>query len=340
MMRAEIQKIVNETRNRGPQNLDQAMLRKIKKYLKQNPCDLEAREILGVELFEKGEYGEARREFQRIIALQIANPIARFALMLMWPFSTEDFQKRLDRWNYNLSTLHKVTSLRDSYEAGCALLGIGQMFHRRLLVEKPNCLNAQKAVSFFTEEISKKFAPQYFIPLCRRRRSAEEKIKLGFVSAHWDSTELQVMGTDWLESLDERKYEKTLIDVSRSFGTVPERMKKASHKLVELEFSLFKIEKILETLAAADFDAIIYLDQGNMPCTSLLPVFRLAPVQCVTFRYETTTALTNVDFRIISGPIEDANSQELFTEIIVSLENSVSRLDYFFSTLFHKGAAR
>ena len=159
---------------------------------------------------------------------------------------------------------------------------------------------------------------EFTAPHCaaRTRRPAGQRVKIGFVSAHFRNHTIGKLNAGLIARLDRRRFE---VEVFRIAGTNDETARfiaDSADAAIDLPPSLAAAQS---EIADRRLDLLFYTDVGFDAFSYYLAHARLAPVQCVTWGHPLTTGIPTIDYFISSEDLEPADAQAHYTERLVRL---------------------
>jgi predicted O-linked N-acetylglucosamine transferase (SPINDLY family) len=148
------------------------------------------------------------------------------------------------------------------------------------------------------------------------RRPVRARPRIGFFSAHlYDHTIADLFG-GLPGGLDRGRFESWLLLPPGPDDAVRRRLRGAAVQAVDLPDDVFAAQA---AIAAAELDALIFLDIGMQPVWDLLAYGRLAPVQAVLWGHPETTGIDTVDHFLSSAAMEPADGAGHYHETLIRL---------------------
>ncbi|MBX2860814.1 MAG: hypothetical protein KTR14_06240, partial [Vampirovibrio sp.] len=80
------------------------------------------------------------------------------------------------------------------------------------------------------------------------------------------------------------------------------------------------LEEMVQTIRDRQLDALFFFEVGTDVVNSVLPFYRLAPVQCTSWGYPVTTGIPNMDYFLSSILLEPEEGESYYTESLVTLD--------------------
>lgn len=169
-------------------------------------------------------------------------------------------------------------------------------------------------------EVHRQFArliarPEPF-PTADRTRSAEDRIRVGFISVHFRDHTIGKLMQGMIGSLSRAAF--TVVVLADKIHDDPTG--RAIRESAD-EFITFgrDVNQARHAIAECDLDILIYTDLGMDGLTPALACSRLAPVQCVTWGHPATTGLDTIDWFLSSELLETADADGHYSERLLRL---------------------
>lgn len=161
--------------------------------------------------------------------------------------------------------------------------------------------------------------PTWSIPPSPRRRLAQERIRVGFVSGffNWHSVwTIPLRG--WVEHLNRDRFSVHCYYTQALEGPATTTARGLADLFVDGPLS---VEGWAERILQDNNDVLIYPELGMDPTSAQLATLRLAPVQCTAIGHPQTTGLPTMDFFLSSTLMEPEDGDAHYTERLVRLPN-------------------
>ncbi|MFP6711043.1 MAG: tetratricopeptide repeat protein [Rhodospirillales bacterium] len=150
--------------------------------------------------------------------------------------------------------------------------------------------------------------------------SSQDRIKIGFISAHLGSHTIGKLNKALLVGLDQTKFETHVFcpgsDKSGQDAIIDEIAAQVDH----IYFPPPLLTNTRQCVADAELDLLYYLDIGMEPLTYFLAFSRLAKIQCVTVGHPVTTGIPTIDYFISSKWVEPENADDHYSEKLIKLD--------------------
>lgn len=183
-----------------------------------------------------------------------------------------------------------------------------------LAYQGENDRSLQAAWAKVLETLADQIAPQLRAPLPRRGR--RKRLRVGFVSSMLRAHTVGHYFGAWLTDLDPRRFEIYYYNLYRGDDAVVQALTRSSTVTRRLGSSP---QAAAETIRGDELDALIFTDVGMDHTVSVLPAFRLAPLQLAAWGHPVTTGFGNVDAFLSCEPMEPANFKDHYLESVILL---------------------
>jgi predicted O-linked N-acetylglucosamine transferase (SPINDLY family) len=143
-----------------------------------------------------------------------------------------------------------------------------------------------------------------------------EKLRVGYVSAHFHMHSVTKLFLRWLQEHDRERFEVYAYHVrARTDGTTDE-VRRCSTKFRHVTDA---VENVARAIRADRLHVLVFLDIGMNTKTIPLAAFRLAPVQCMAWGHPVTSGLPTVDYFLSSALMEPPDGREHYSEQLIRL---------------------
>lgn len=147
-------------------------------------------------------------------------------------------------------------------------------------------------------------------------RPQGERIRLGYVSAHFREHSVMKSHGAWLLEADRTRFEVFAYQIHKPANRTSEEFRKAADHFQVLAGDFASVSAAIR---ADGLHAAVFLDVGMIPQMSLLAASRVAPVQCSTWGHPETTGSPTIDAYFSSELMEPPDGDEHYTEELVRL---------------------
>ncbi len=148
------------------------------------------------------------------------------------------------------------------------------------------------------------------------RRTADERIHVGFVSGYFWRHSNWKLRRSWLRRFDRRRFHVTGYHVGPEHDAFTEELAGYCDVFHHLPGDF---AAMLAALREGAEDALIYPEIGMHRDTLKLGALRLAPVQAMSYGHPSTTGLPTMDYFLTSDLMEPPEGEAYYTERLVRL---------------------
>ena len=154
-------------------------------------------------------------------------------------------------------------------------------------------------------------------PECPRRpQSSGNRLKIGFVSAHFHTHSIARTTHGLIKDLRRDRFEVSAFAIAPRQDEWAEIIRRSADRYVSLPLD---IDRVRETIDAAALDVLFFADIGMEALTYFLAFWRLAPIQVVTWGHPVTTGIDTIDHFISADTLEATGSEDQYTEKLIRL---------------------
>lgn len=161
-----------------------------------------------------------------------------------------------------------------------------------------------------------------------RRVGRGRRLRVGFVSTFFYAHSVGRTTFGLIKDLPREHFETYVFSISRYNDETTEEIRRAAEHFAAVPADVDKARAAIE---AAELDVLLYADIGMHPVTTFLSLWRLAPVQLVTWGHSITSGIDSVDYYVSSEVVETPQSDALYTEKLI-------RLPGYFMPRYHRPA--
>ena len=265
-------------------------------------------------LRELGHTNEARKEFDRAIALDPENAGLRVKAALVLPVipqSTQEIADARKAFADNVVALRSEgISLGDPYTE----VGVTNFY---LAYHEESDLALQEDVVAMLLEACPSLA--WTAPHCEAPLKKKKRLKIGICSAFMRDHTLGKQTLGAIKTLSRKRFEVVLFRLVP--GVEDEQSKAiedAADKVVPTPTDLAAARDVI---AAEEPDILFYPDIGMDPFTYFLAFSRLAPVQMTSWGHPDTTGIPNLDYFLSCSGMESEGSAAHYSERLVKLKD-------------------
>ncbi|MGC9505976.1 tetratricopeptide repeat protein [Baaleninema sp.] len=233
--------------------------------------------------------------------------------------SPEQIEEYRIRFKESLEERVKRTILTDSETKQTILFGIGWHVNFYLAYQGKNDREFQEKYGQFVHKILSANYPEWVEPKPMPPRSANGKLRIGYVSYFMKISSISKLSLGWLKHADREGFELYSYHLGRQEDAVSKRFKKYSDRFQQFDDA--KVEDIAQQILKDDLHILVFIDIGMYPKSTLLAAMRLAPVQCTTWCHPVTSGLPTVEYFLSCELMEPENAEEHYSERLILLPN-------------------
>lgn len=162
---------------------------------------------------------------------------------------------------------------------------------------------------------------------CPRRPFAwGKRVRVGFVSTFFFKHSVGRTTFGLIRDLPREHFEVFVFAVNPKEDEIAAEIRGAAEHYTALPAELDRVRAAVE---AAALDVLLFADIGMHPLTTFLSLWRLAPVQLVTWGHSVTSGIDTVDHYVSSDVVEAQGSEDQYTEKLI-------RLPGYFMPRYHR----
>lgn len=159
----------------------------------------------------------------------------------------------------------------------------------------------------------------YTAPHCQKYiRSAERKLKIGFVSKHLRGHSIGKLMQGVIAQLDRQRFEVCVYPLIAPEDNLGQTIMASADRARILTPSLYPARQELSDEA---LDILFYPDIGMESLSYFLAMARLAPLQLTTWGHGTISGIANLDCFLSSKSLETERSQQVYSEKLLMLDH-------------------
>ncbi len=282
---------------------------------------------LGIACQKQGRTRESKTHFKKAFQLNPRLTAARWHYQLLLPvlythaeqisFWRKQFENGLDR-------LCAETVLMTEEQRLQALAGAGSRSNYYLACQGRNDLALQKKYGKLITRIMAANYPQWSSPRKTPAITAENKIRLGFVSPHMYSHTVGAFLVGWVKHMHRREFEVFGYYLGYKTDAVTSLLKNHFDHFYQINHS---VETAAKQISADNLHILVFFDIGMTPIATQLAALRLAAIQCKGWGYPVTTGLPTIDYYLSSDLMEPQCGQQHYSEELIRLPNLALCLD-------------
>lgn len=302
-------------------NLYEQAFTTLREGIKLYPTDGSLHFSLILKLQEKGRISEAISSAE--IASNLLPDDYTFKILknLLVPIIYEapdeiSFYRR--QFTDGLQNLIQQTSLDTPEERENALLGISRLTNFYVSYQAQNDRELQRQYGSLVHKIMAANYPEWVTPLSMPPLKANNKIRIGYISAYLHSYSGTLWLTGWLRYCDRQSLEIYCYYIGNNPDPITQQFQDYSDVFYHIPYNL---EAVCEQIITDQLHTLVFPEIGMNPQTMLIAGLQLAPVQCVAWGHPVTTGLPTIDYFLSSELMEPENAQEHYSETLIRLPN-------------------
>ncbi len=275
--------------------------------------------MAGITALESELRDEARTSFTRVLGIDPDNVSARLHLCMMHLemfSSVAELQEGRRAYADALENLVSNTGLEEPAAIEATVEAIGTMSNFFLPYQGCNDRELQRMYGEWICRMMTARFPDYNEIVCRP--TAGEKIRIGFVSAHFrEHSVWKIITRGWLKYIDRDRF----MLFSYYTGVDCDASTEEARSFSDVFVRESEINVMADTICRHKPHVLIYPGLGMDPSTMKLAALRLAPIQCVSWGHPETTGLPTMDYFLSSELMEPTDGDEHYSEELVRLPN-------------------
>ena len=287
--------------------------------LERQPKNDDARYALGETVIAQGRTAEGRRILDDVLSRNGRNWLVRWSRMLTFPIIYETQPQVLETrqdFDRQLALLETDTATYLKTDLPQILKGAQYKTDFLLHYQGGNDVTLQRRLGGLITSIAEAAHPAYAKPMLKRRLQPGERIRVGFVSAHFRSHSVAKTHGSWITELPRDRFAVSLFHLFPESDETTERLKRDA---TYHDCGTLNQEELIAQIAAERVDVLIWLDIGMEARAQIPSALRLAPVQATTWGHPVTSGLPNIDYYLSSADMEPSDGDSHYTEKLVRL---------------------
>lgn len=217
-----------------------------------------------------------------------------------------------------LQALIQETSLETDENQKNALVGIGSLTNFYLPYQAENDRELQSQYGKLVYKIMAANYPQWVVPVSMSPLRANDKIRIGYVSAYLHAYSGTLWLTGWLRYCDRTRFEVYCYYTGNTPDAVTQQFQDYSDVFYH---SPGNLEDVCEQILRDQLHILVFPEIGMDPQIRQMGGLRLAPVQCVAWGHPVTTGLPTIDYFLSSELMEPEKAQDHYSERLIRLPN-------------------
>ena len=287
-----------------------------KKAIQINPNHINANNNLGALFNELGNHQEAMNYYDKVIKIDPDNLASNWLSMNNFPVvykNLEEIDHYSKRFENSIKKINKLIDKRSNFTKQTFINAISSSTNFYLHYQGKDVLESQKDYAGLVERITQNFYEKFHKK--RKKETSSQYFKIGFVSSFFRKHTVTKLFKNWIFKLDEKKFKKYVYYSDNEFDDITDKLKQ------EADYFYYhtNVDQLINLISQDNLDVLIYLDIGMSPIIQILSSLRLAPIQCNTWGHPITSGFKNIDYYLSGELMEDKNSQQHYSEKLISL---------------------
>lgn len=238
------------------------------------------------------------------------------ALMLPVLYDTEQ-QIEYYRARYSAGLARRIGdfNLSDPGDRRAALDVVGRQLNFYLGYQGRDDRGLQEQYARFVHAVMAANYPDWIKPLAMPRVGSGERIRIGYISAHFRDHSVTKLFSGWLRELDRAEFETFVYHNGQTTDSVTEDIRRTADHFCHLP-GVF--EPLCEAVRSDNLHVAVFLDVRHRRM-AMMSALRLAPVQCVGWAHPITSGSPMLDYYLSSDLMEPDDAQDHYTERLIRL---------------------
>lgn len=238
------------------------------------------------------------------------------ALMLPVLYDTEEqIDRYRARYSAGLAGLEASFNLSNPGDRRAALDAVSRHLNFYLGYQGRDDRNLQEQYARFVHAVMAANYPDWVKPLVMPRLHPGEKIRVGFLSAHFRDHSVAKLFSGWVRELDRHDFELFVYHNGRTVDAVTEDVRQLTDHFRHIPGAL---EPLCRAVAADNLHIAVFLDVRHRRMM-MMSALRLAPVQCVAWAHPITSGSPMLDYYLSGDLMEPDNAQGHYSERLIRL---------------------
>lgn len=273
-------------------------------------------------LHQLGRLEEAQAAYSKATDLDPGNIAAEWGAALMLPIiyeTEEEVEFYRQSWRQGLDRLDRVIELKSEQQITDAFDVLCGTPNFLLHYQGHDVRDDQARYGKLVHRIVNAKLPKYAaLDPERYELQSESRIRVGFVSSFFYHHSIGKLMGPWASIMDSDRFEVFVWHL----GVPVDAMTETIRENVEHFYHVPKFsESLVEMIADAGLDALIFTDIGMDPIAQVLGGLRLATAQCNCLGHPVPSGLPNMDYVFSSELMEPEDAATHYTEKLQLLPN-------------------
>jgi protein O-GlcNAc transferase len=238
------------------------------------------------------------------------------ALMLPVLYDTEE-QVEYYRARYSAGLGERTAgfNLGDPDDRRAALEAVGHYLNFYLGYQGRDDRKLQEQCARFVHAVMKANHPDWVKPLDMPSLRPGEKVRVGFIAAHFRNHSVAKLFSGWIRELDRREFEPFVYHNGHTVDAVTEDVRRMTDHFRHLP-GVF--EPLCEAVRSDNLHIVVFLDVRHRRM-AMMSALRLAPVQCAAWAHPITSGSPMLDYYLSGDLMEPEDAQDHYCEKLIRL---------------------
>jgi len=286
------------------------------KAIQINPNHIDANNNLGALFNELGKHQKAKNCYEKVIKIDPNNLTSHWLAMNNFPViykSLEEIDHYRKKFENSIKKINKLIDNQSHFTRQQFINAISSSTNFYLHYQGKDILELQKDYASLIERITQKTHQEFHKE--KKKNTSLKHFKIGFVSSFLRKHTVTKLFKNWIFKLDEKKFKKFVYYSDNEFDDITDQIKQK----VDHFYNHTNVDQLINQISEDNLDILIYLDIGMSPIIQIISSLRLAPIQCNTWGHPITSGFKNIDYYLSGELMEDQNSQQHYSEKLISL---------------------
>jgi protein O-GlcNAc transferase len=255
--------------------------------------------------------GRARKSFPDLRYFEL-----REALMLPLLYDTEQ-QIGHYRARYSAGLAERIEgfNLDNPLDRRAALDAVSHHLNFYLGYQGRDDRELQEQYSRFVHAVMAANYPDWVKPLAMPSLCPGEKIRVGYISAHFRDHSVTKLFSGWLRELDRNEFEPFVYHNGQTVDAVTKDIRQLTDHFRHIPGVL---EPLCQAVASDNLHIAVFLDVRHRRM-QMMSALRLAPVQCVAWAHPITSGAPMLDYYLSGDLMEPDDAQDHYSERLIRL---------------------
>jgi protein O-GlcNAc transferase len=238
------------------------------------------------------------------------------ALMLPVLYDTEEqIEHYRARYSAGLAEAIAGFNLDDPGDRRAALDAVSRHLNFYLGYQGRDDRELQEQYARFVNAVMAANYPEWVKPLAMPPLHPGEKIRVGYISAHFRDHSVAKLFSGWFQELDRGEFEPFVYHNGQTADAVTDDIRQMTDHFRHIPGVL---EPLCQAVAADNLHIAVFLDVRHRRMM-MMSSLRLAPVQCVAWAHPITSGSPMLDYYLSGDLMEPEDAQDHYCERLIRL---------------------